>query len=143
MKQKIVKTESSQLLVSAGKSSRLDAIRKKAGLGVTPPGLEKKQSQLIIAKGLNQATKEALQQASVLIEDKIHTLMTAYPAGKKNAFFKIKYGVEVERVKEMPVQGIFKLLKLEDNKIKHFKMIGNLYLNGKSSDTLSDAEQNS
>lgn len=143
MKTTPANNENSHLLVARGKSSRLDAIRKKAGLAGKPTDLEEKQSQLVIGKGLNQATKEALQQASVLIEDKLNTLMAAYPTGKKNAFFKIKYGVEIEKVKEMSVQDIFKLLKLENKKIKHFLMIENLYLNGKTSDAVSDVEQNS
>jgi len=126
--------ENSHLLISAGKSSRLDALRKKAGLLTNNSALDKKLNQQASLVGLNQATKEALLQAIALIDEKLNSLMNAYPAGKKNTFFKLKHGTEVGRVKKMPVKAVFKLLKIDRKQIKHFQMIENLNLNGQSSD---------
>jgi len=134
MKTTATSNENSHLLIARGKSSRLDAIRKKSGLEPKLSALEEKQNKHVMVDGLNQMTKEALQQATALIEGEINVLMAAYPAGKKTTFFKIKHGADIDKVKNMSVQDIFKLLKLESKKIKHFQMVANLHLNGKTCD---------
>jgi len=132
MKQTTVKSESSQLIVSAGKSSRLDAIRKKAGLQIAGTELPKKTNSPILASGLPQQTKVALQQAGILFEERIASILNEYPAGKKKTFFKIKYGVSVAKIKTMLIKDIFKRLEMDKQQLKHYQLIENLYLSGKT-----------
>ncbi len=122
---------SEQILVATGKSSRLDALRKKSGQPVNPLGATKKQNQHPFVDDLDQQTKEALHQAKRVFEETMNSIMDAYPAGKKNAFFKIKYGADAGKVKDMLVKDIFKLFELDAKKIKNFQMVDNLRLNGK------------
>ena len=131
MKQKAKVSESSQLLVATGKSSRLDAIRKKTGLLVDKVDLDKSQPLLI--SGLNQQTKETLQQANSIIDERMNQILDTYSAGKKNTFFKIKYGVVPGKVRDKGIKEIFKLLALDAKTIKHFHLIESLHLDGTSS----------
>lgn len=131
MKQTTVKSESSQLLVAAGKSSRLDAIRKKTGLQSAETELSKKIKPQIFASGLSQQTKEAIQQAGNMLEERMNSILNGYPAGKKNTFFKIKYGVGTAKVKNMLIKDIFKLLEMDSQQLKYYQLIENLYLSGK------------
>jgi len=122
---------SGQLLVAAGKSGRLDALRKKSGLPVNQLGSAKKQNEHSFSDDLDLQTKKALHQAKRVFQETINSIMEAYPAGRKNRFFKIKYGSDAGKVKDMLIKDIFLLLELDGNKIKHFQMIENLHLNGK------------
>jgi len=133
MKQ-ISKSENSPLLVAAGKSSRLEAIKQKAGLKIAAPNTEKKLKKSVFVSGLNPATKDALQQAKVMVDERMESIINAYPDGKKNTFFKLKYGVKVDKVKGMLIADIFKLLMLDANNIKHYSFIEKLYLDGKAAD---------
>lgn len=120
--------------MAAGKSSRLDAIRKKAGLQIAGTDLQKKPKHKPFAAGLNQVTKEALQQAELMIETAIESILKAYPVGKQNTFFKLKYGVNIDNIKGLLIKDIFKKLGLNVHKIKNFNLIASLYLDGKSAD---------
>jgi len=128
------KSKTSHLLVAAGKSSRLDAIRKKAELQFTGAHLNKKPKKQAFVTGTDQIIKEALQQAQSIIETRISSIIDAYPASKKNTFFKFKYGISVENLKQMALQDIFKKLELDFKNIKHYSLIEKLYLDGKTAD---------
>jgi len=130
----IKNNENSHLLVAAGKSSRLDAIRKKAGLQIAETALQKKPKPKPFATGLNQVTKQALQQAELKIETTIESIVKSYPAGKQKTFFKLKYGVNIDNIKGLLIKDIFKKLALDTYEIKHFNLIENLYLDGKTAD---------
>lgn len=121
-------TISDSLLVGSGKSKRLDAIRNKAR-GVVSP-IDKKQNQQSMKVGLNQNTTEALQQAEALIDETMQQLMNTYPAGKRNSFFKLKYGVNAEKIKQMSRKQVFTLLKLDNKKVRNFCLIENLDCSG-------------
>jgi len=127
-------TENSHLIVSAGKSSRLDAIRRKAGLLTENTALDKKSNLQKMAAGLNLPTKEALQQARGIIEETMLSIMNSYPAGKKNTFFKLRHGIDEVAVKTLLMKDVFKLLKLDTRNIKNFQLIEKLNWDGKSTD---------
>ena len=118
------------LLVGAGKSSRLVAMRKKAGIAINNTGLDEKQNRQQFVTGLNQQTKDALQLAGIGIEERITLIMNGFPAGKKNTFFKLKYGVDVGKVQEMAMKQVFALLNLDIKQNRHFRLIENLDVNG-------------
>ena len=98
---------SERLLIAAGKSSRLDALRKKSALPVNLTDSDIKQNQILLATGLDQQTKQALHQAKSVFEEIMNSIMDAYPAGKKNGFFKIKYGADAGKVKDMLIKDIW------------------------------------
>ncbi len=132
MKQ-ISKSENSPLLVASGKSSRLEAIKKKAGL-IVAENTNKKLKKSVFVSGLNPATRDALQQVTVMVDERMESIINSYPDGKKNTFFKLKYGVKVDKVKGLLIADIFKLLMLDANSIKQYVLIEKLYLDGKKAD---------
>ncbi len=123
-----------ELLVALGKSSRLDAFRQKSGLPINQAGKVKAYNLHTKAVGLDQQIKEALHQAKTIIEERVDSILNVYPEGKKNTFFKIKYGVDTDKIKGMSMRDVFNLLELDDKRIKHFLMIETLCLSGKTSD---------
>jgi len=129
-----IRTENSHLLVTAGKSSRLDAIRKKAEKKISGSEVNEKPKHQIFVPGTNQVIKQALQQAQLIIDTRIQSILKAYPAGKKNTFFKLKYAVSAETLKKQLINDIFKKLELDTKKIKNFNLIEKLYLDGKAAD---------
>lgn len=120
------------LLVGVANSSRLAKMREKAGLAINKPSLEGKQNKPQFADGLNQQTIDALQQAWALVEEKMADIFNAYPAGKKETFFKLKYGVNSEKIKTMSIKQVFVLLKLDSSIVKNFRLIEKLDSKGKT-----------
>jgi hypothetical protein len=59
----------------------------------------------------SEAVKE-LQQARQIIDDEIARIMSAYPEGRKNSLFKLRFGT-LEEIRAMEVRAIFNLLKLD------------------------------
>ncbi len=119
----------SQLLVASGKSTRLAAIAKKENRVTSQSNLNNKPQQSFV-KGLNQQSKEALQQANNVIEARLADILKSYPAGKKNTLFKIKYGVALETINVMTVKAVFLLLNIESVDIRKFSLIENLTSKG-------------
>ncbi|NOR72070.1 MAG: hypothetical protein GQ532_20700 [Methylomarinum sp.] len=117
------------LLVGTNKSSRLAAMRAKA-LGAENLQTPVKKDQKLWATGLKAETKSALEQAEKLVDNKVAVVLSAYPKGKMNTFFKLKYGVKVDEINQMPRKEVFRLLGLETVKIKQFRLIENLDYNG-------------
>ncbi len=130
-----MKNGNSHLLVADGKSSRLEAIKQKAGLKIAETSSNIEGNRTVLVQGLSQTTKEALQQANVIIDETINKILNAYPAGKRSTFFKLKYGVQVDCIKLMLIADIFQLLKLDTKSVKHFALIKKIFTDGKQSDT--------
>ncbi len=129
-----MKNENSHLLVADGKSSRLQAIKQKAGIRVAETSSYIEGNKTVWVHGLSQTTKEALQQANVIIDETINKILNAYPAGKRSTFFKLKYGVQVDSIKRMLITDIFDLLKLETKSVRNFALIKKLFIDGKQPD---------
>ena len=118
---------SSHPLVSSQKSSRLAAMRNK----VEDKFVVKGNNQSQVGSGLKPELKVILNQAITIINEKLTTIIKSYPAGKKNTFFKLKFGISVEKVKEMSLKSVFDLLNLDSSKIRNFQQIEKMNCYGK------------
>ncbi|MFW5444311.1 MAG: hypothetical protein ACKE51_08410 [Methylococcaceae bacterium] len=106
-------------------------MRNKSRLPINNSDLEGNKSKHQFVAGLSEQTKEALQRANAAIEEQMISIMSAYPTGKKNTFFKLKMGVNTEKIKLMAIKEIFVLLNLKPANISHFRLVENLDVNGK------------
>ncbi len=122
----------SNVLVGAGKSSRLAALSNKVMGQNNVTGLGNNKSQHQYIAGLKPETEMALQQSIKLIEEKLTFILNSYPMGKKSTFFKLKHGVSIEKIKELAMKDVFVLLGLETLKIQQFRLIERLDSSGKS-----------
>lgn len=120
---------SGSLLVGANKSSRLAAMRAKA-MGNVNSQAPIKKDQKQWTTGLKTEVRNVLEQSEKLIDEKVAVVLNAYPKGKKNTFFKLKYGIKLEKIKMMSRKEVFSLLGLETAKIKQFRLIENMDHNG-------------
>ncbi len=115
------------MLVETEKSSRLAAMRAKAERA----GQAKKPDREF-AVGLKSENKRALLQAINLIEQSMSEILADYPTAKKNTFFKLKYGIKVDKINRMPIKQVFHLLHLKPTGIDDFRLIENLTLRGET-----------
>jgi hypothetical protein len=122
----------SHLLVGSGKSSRLSAMRNKALLPKNRVELDDNKIRQSFVAGLNQQQTVALQKTSITIEERMALIMGDFPSGKKKTFFKLKFGVNAEKIEVMAIKDIFALLTLDSAKIQHFRLIENLDVKGKT-----------
>lgn len=132
MKEKNKVLINSHVLVGVGKSSRLAALTNKAMGQKNVTGLGNNKSQHQFVAGLKPEIELALQQSIKLIEEKVSFILNGYPMGKKSTFFKLKYGVDLEKIKEMAMKDVFALLGLETLKIQQFRLIESLDSSGNS-----------
>ncbi len=131
MKENNKVSAASHLLVGSGKSSRLSAMRNKSLQPKNRVELDGNKTRQPIIAGLNQQQTLALQKTSIAIEERMALIMGDFPSGKKKTFFKLKFGVNAEKIKVMAIKDIFILLNLDSAKIQHFQLIENLDLTGK------------
>jgi hypothetical protein len=122
--------KSNSILVGAGKSKRLDAIRKKVSLGGRNNEFNDTQNSQQTDDELTQSAKQALSQARLSVEEKMSSILKAYPPGKANTFFRLKYRIDVQKINTMPLKKVFDLLAIDASNIQHFRMIQNLDYNG-------------
>ena len=132
MKETIKAPVNSNVLVGTGKSSRLAALTNKALGQKNITGLGDSRSQHQFVAGLKPETEMALQKSIKLIEEKVTVILNGYPMGKKNKFFKLKHGVDINKIKEMAMKDLFVLLSLETTKIQQFRLIESLDSSGNS-----------
>ena len=132
MKEKNKVQINSHVLVGAGKSSRLAALSNKSMGQKNITGLGNNKSQHKFVAGLKPEIELALQQSIKLIEEKVSFILNSYPMGKKSTFFKLKHGVDLEKLKEMAMKDVFALLGLETLKIQQFRLIESLDSSGNS-----------
>ena len=122
----------SDVLVGAGKSSRLAALSNKAMGQKSMTGVGSNKSQHQFIPGLKPETEKALQQSIKLIEEKITFILNSYPMGKKSTYFKLKHGIDINKIKEMAMKDVFVLLGLETIKVQQFRLIESLDSRGNS-----------
>lgn len=121
----------SNILVGTGKSSRLVALSNKVK-AQNMMGRENNKTQSLFVEGLKPETEMALQQSIKLIEEKVGFILNSYPMGKKSTFFKLKHGVNIEKIKQMAMKDVFALLGLETRQIQQFRLVESLDSNGNS-----------
>jgi len=118
------------LLVSPGKSTRLQEMRQRAATANQPapaptqPTLQAKDESL----------SPELALARKLIDQRLSEILTTLPAGKQRSLFKIRFGMEPDKIKELPIKQIFTLLTINhpsfNNLSANMKRIGDLNYNG-------------
>ena len=121
-------TSDASLLV-IGKSSRLQEMRNK-NLNQTEPAKELHQPQI-------KPQSNELSIAQQIIDQQLNAILAGLPPGKQRSLFKIRYGMELEQIKQLPIRQIIRLLKIEDPQLTQargeMKRILELTYNGQPS----------
>jgi len=105
MKEKIRIQELSPTLLQQGKSKRLAAIRDKVS----------GQSKEAIKPQRKASPPTALEQAQQHIDQALRDWLARYPPAKKNRFFKIRFGMDIEQLKQLPIQEIYQRLAIAEH----------------------------
>lgn len=101
-----VSIQEAGLLVELGKSKRLAAMRLSKELKVDSKPIKSKVN-------LNQ-NEMAVRQARELITQKIAEIKAAYPQGRQNKLFALRYGTE-DKLNQLSLRQLFTLLKITEN----------------------------
>lgn len=119
------------LLVNPGKSSRLQEMRQRAATANQPAPAPAQPS--FQAKDENMSPEMAL--ARQLIDHRLTEILAALPIGKQRRLFKIRFGVEPEKIKDLAIKQIFALLEINHpqlhNLSANMKRIADLNYNGR------------
>lgn len=105
-----VSIQEAGLLVGLGKSKRLAAMRLSKELKVDIKPIKSKVN-------LNQ-NEMAVRQARELITQKIAEIKAAYPQGRQNKLFALRYGTE-DKLNQLSLRQLFTLLKITENLAKN------------------------
>lgn len=124
------KSPADSLLVSPGKSTRLQAMRERAAANRPEPAPPPISQALV--KDENFCPELTL--ARQLIDQRLTGLLASLPTGKQRSLFKIRFGMEPDQIKALPIQQIFALLEIQhpsfNNLSANMKRIGDLNYNG-------------
>ncbi len=104
MKEKMCIQEVSPTLLQQGKSKRLAAIRDKVG------GLSKEA----VNPQRKATPPTALEQARQPIDQALRDWLARYPPAKKQRFFKIRFGMDIEQLKQLPIREIYRRLGIRE-----------------------------
>ncbi|AEG01231.1 hypothetical protein [Methylomonas methanica] len=104
--------QTSMSLLASGKSSRLLEMRKKSR--------QASADNLSAENGIGRpATQSArndvnpqLLLAQQLIDRRLADILAGFPAGRQRSLFKIRYGIDPEKLKQQPIDHIAKLLNI-------------------------------
>ncbi len=118
------------LLVEAGKSSRLMAIGNKVIAKNNNPNQDFNNKLSQVETRLKPETKIALEQANNLIDEKVFVILNGFSSAKKNSLFKLRFGVDIDDINDMAIKRVFSLFYLDARKIQHFRLVENLNLQG-------------
>lgn len=103
-------TETSSTLLASGKSSRLREMRNKnLNLSASTITNDQKPAQA----NLKDKIQPELLLAQQLIDQQLAKILAGLPAGKQQSLFKIRYGMDLETLKQQPIHQIVKLLKIK------------------------------
>jgi hypothetical protein len=118
------------LLVNPGKSSRLQEMRQRTAMA-NPPAPKPTQAN-VKAKDENFSPELAL--ARDLIDQRLTEILAALPVGKQRRLFKIRFGMEPEEIKALPIKQVFVLLEVKhpqfNNLSANMKQVADLNYNG-------------
>lgn len=119
-KPKICVTEH-RVLVAPGQSKKLAAIR------------QKQQAEAPVAaqpaEPLPSGLNPELVKARKLIDERLKQMLSAYPEGKQNRLFKIRFGCSIEQLKAGNIKTAFKKLELDEQAV-NMKLIAGLDFDG-------------
>ena len=123
------------LLVGAGKSKRLQEMRDKAkaanlAAAPAPPPIKTRESA--------QNISPELALARQLIDQKLTAILASLPAGKQQSLFKIRFGISLAQIKQLPIKRVISLLQISDPQLNNLsasmKRIIDLNYNGEFAD---------
>jgi len=121
------------ILVNQDKSSRLREMREKAMTVEQFPRLTT-QAQGYAPGGESVNLSPELLLARQLIDSRLAEILASLPAGMQRSLFKIRYGVELDRLRNLPIKRILSVLKIShpslNNPSAGMKRIGDLNYNG-------------
>ena len=122
--------DSGSLLVDLAKSSRLQALRAQA------KSLEQSKSPVPVAGGSAHKSNldPLLLLAQELIDQRLTEILAALPPGMQKRLFKIRFGVELDEIRQLPIKRLLPLLKIQhpqlNNPPANMKRIADLNYNG-------------
>lgn len=118
------------ILVAGGKSSRLQQMREKSQTPQTPsPVIE----PTLPTNHHPTQLPPALRLAREKIDHRLAQILNHLPAGKQQSLFRIRYGVDLEQLKQLPIKRILTLLQIQSDKLNDIKHIGDLDYDGNPS----------
>ncbi|ANE56058.1 hypothetical protein [Methylomonas sp. DH-1] len=121
------------LTVGFAQSSRLRKMREKA-LGAATPAPAVTPAIAETSAGDTKLSPELLL-ARRLIDRRLSELLATLPSGKQHSLFRIRFGIELNRIKDLPIRQVFSRLKIADPQLPPhspaMKRIGDLNYNGK------------
>lgn len=120
------------LLVNPGKSSRLQAMRNKAmAANQSAPTDGRPQSK---AASHDKTLSPELLLARSAIDRRLAEILASLPAGKQQSLFRIRFGIELEQLKNLPIKRVVGMLKIGHPQLKNpqgdMKRIVDLTYNG-------------
>jgi len=127
-RQKVQLNECS-LLVPAGKSKKLAAMRSKVQATAAP--VVQPTTPVIITELSREAAAE-LKIAQRLIDETCAGIMSRFPQGKQRRLFNIRFGSE-GALKTMTIQAAFKTLGIDQQRVKMRLIAGLDYYGNKAS----------
>ncbi|NOQ76362.1 MAG: hypothetical protein GQ475_00945 [Methylococcaceae bacterium] len=102
-----VNVQEAGLVVGLGKSKRLSAMRQ-----AIEPKVNVEPTKSKVKPNLNK-NETAIQQARELITQKIAEIKAAYPQGRQNKLFALRYGSE-DKLNQLSLKQLFTLLKMTE-----------------------------
>lgn len=96
--------------VGLAQSSRLREMREKVNAGT--PLRPDRAAAKISADKQSQGLSPELLLARQLIDQRLAEILAGLPAGKQRSLFKIRFGVEIEQIKHLPIRGAVSLLAI-------------------------------
>ena len=104
----------SSTLLNEGKSTRLIEMRKKA-VSMTAPVEDQHTDNLTVSDVLDKSTKEELLKARQFINQQLADALAKYPTNKQARFFKLRFGMDIEQLKELSIKEIYSVLGVKQN----------------------------
>ncbi len=131
--QKFKAAQTNNALLDQGKSSRLLQMRQKS-MGVIEAASPDNESQDQFSSELDKDLANDLLQLRRLIDQRLQEIISVFPSEKRQKLFKIRFGMTMEQLKQLPMHRIITLLKLNPNIALNMKRIADLDYNGRPTD---------
>lgn len=120
------------LLVNPGKSTRLQEMRQRAAAANQSAPTPAPADKVLQAKDTGLSPEMLL--ARQLIDERLTQILATLPAGKQRRLFKIRFGMEPDQIKALPIKQIFALLSIShpqfNNHCTNMKQVADLNYNG-------------
>ncbi len=121
-------------LIEPGKSRRLQEIQENARLVKSVSLLEQQvENPGFVTKQGGQLPPE-LVLVRQLIDQRLDEILNSLPLGKQKRLFKIRFGIDVDLIRELPIKRVLSLIKIQpsvlNNPLVNMKLLGDMNYNG-------------